>query len=52
MSRCCELVTYGAKREVGYLAQELEKEQTLENLASFGKRLDAEYRKMKELNNV
>lgn len=47
ISRCCELVTYGPTYEIGYLAQELEKDQTLENLYAFGERLNSEYQKMK-----
>lgn len=47
LSRCCELVTYGPDRKIGYLARELEKEQTLKNLYAFGERLEAEYRRMK-----
>jgi hypothetical protein len=46
LSRCCEIVTHGPKREFGYLAQELEKEQTLENLYAFGAKLEREYQKM------
>lgn len=46
LSRCCEPVTYGPERTPGYLAQELEQKQTLSNLYAFGRRLDAEYRKM------
>lgn len=46
ISRCCEPVTYGPQRKPGFLAQELEREQTLDNLYAFGARLEAEYQKM------
>lgn len=47
LAMSCELVTYGKDYKVGYLARELEQEQTLENLYAFGRRLKANYRKMK-----
>lgn len=47
LSRCCELVTYGPNKDFGWLAQELEKEQTLDNLYAFGERLKKEYERMK-----
>lgn len=40
------MVTYGENKTVGYLAPELEHNQTLDNLYKFGARLEAEYQKM------
>lgn len=48
IARCCEMVWVGREKRLGYIALELEDEQSLENLYSFGRRLDAEYHKMKE----
>ncbi len=48
LSRTCEKVTYGPDYQIGYLAQELEHTQSLDNLWSFGRRLHKEYQKMKE----
>lgn len=48
IARCCEMVFIRGENTTGYIAQELEKEQTLENLYAFGRRLEAEYLKMKE----
>ncbi len=48
LARCCELVTYGPDRKLGWLAPELEQKQTLENLYAFGHRLDKVYREMKK----
>lgn len=49
IARCCEMVWVSSEKRLGYVAQELEHEQTLENLYSFGCRLAAEYKKMKGL---
>ena len=46
LSRCCERVTYGTDYKVGYIAAELEENQTLANLYAFGDRLAAEYKRM------
>jgi hypothetical protein len=46
IERCCEMVTVGPSREVGFVAPELEEEQTLENLYAFGARLEKEYQTM------
>ena len=46
LSRTCELVTTGKERRPAYIARELEQEQTLLNLYTFGARLEAEYQKM------
>ncbi len=48
IDRYCELVWIDSLGTTGYIAQELEREQTLENLYAFGHRLDAAYREMKE----
>lgn len=49
IARCCEQVWVGRGLFVrlGYVANELEAEQTPENLYAFGKRLAAEYVRMK-----
>lgn len=47
LSRCCERVTTGLELKLGYLAPELEHEQTLDNLYAFGARLEREYQRMK-----
>ncbi len=53
ISRCCEQVWIGPEHtELAWLAQELETEQTLENLYAFGKRLAAEYARMKGASHV
>jgi hypothetical protein len=47
IARCCELVFVDSLNTTAYLAQELEAEQTLENLYKFGTRLEKEYAKIK-----
>lgn len=47
LAMSCELVTYGRDYQVGYIARELEQKQTIPNLFAFGKRLAANYRKLK-----
>lgn len=46
IARCCELVWVDSENRAGYLAPELEQEQTLENLYAFGARLEKEYQAM------
>jgi hypothetical protein len=46
ISRCCEFVITGPDLRPGWLAPELEAKQTIENLYTFGARLEAEYQKM------
>jgi hypothetical protein len=48
IERCCVQVWIDSQHTTGYVAQELEQEQTLDNLTAFGERLDREYKKMKE----
>jgi hypothetical protein len=46
LRRCCETVYVRSEGRTGYVARELEREQTLDNLRAFGARLEAEYQKM------
>lgn len=46
LERCCEPVYIESTQTFGYIASELEKEQTIANLYAFGARLEAEYQKI------
>lgn len=46
IERCCEPVWIDQENRPGFIAPELEQEQTLDNLYAFGERLEAEYQKM------
>jgi hypothetical protein len=46
LRRCCEIVWVDSLNTTGFIAAELEAEQTLGNLQRFGDRLRTEYHKM------
>lgn len=48
IARCCEQVFIASEGRTGYIAPELEREQTLDNLYAFGARLEAEYQRMRQ----
>jgi hypothetical protein len=46
LARTCQRVWIADEGRLGWLAPELEREQTLPNLYAFGARLEAEYQRM------
>jgi hypothetical protein len=47
IEECCEPVFITSKQRFGFVAPELENEQTIENLYAFGRRLETAYKAMK-----